>query len=136
MQELEATATSLPLKSRVYQGFVALALILPCVVSPVNRGWTKKYKEPNQLQLQLKQVMDERDNKLQLQLKQAMDERDAMKFQIFELELTVCPTKDELDALKLKYEDLFQAICVNRDDYRNPGNLKNCFDHLARMKKE
>jgi hypothetical protein len=109
VQELEATATSLPLKSRVYQGFVALALILACVVFPVNWGWTK-YKELNQLQLQLKHVIDERDR----------------------LQLAVCPAQDELDALKLIYEDIFQAMCVKRGD---DSKLVHCFDHLARVRK-
>lgn len=117
VQELEAT-TSLPLKSRVYQGFVALAMILSLILAIIaNLGW---YKSKN-----------EELNELKLQLKHVTDERDAMKLHIFDLELSVCPAKDELDALKLKYEDLFQGLCVERNDYRYPTILTSCFDHLA-----
>jgi hypothetical protein len=119
VQELEAT-TSLPLKSRVYQGFVALAMILSLILAiTANLGWSK----------------NEELNKLRLQLKHVTDERDAMKLHIFDLELSVCPAQDELDALKLKYEDLFQGLCVERNDYRYPTILTSCFDHLARVRK-
>jgi uncharacterized coiled-coil DUF342 family protein len=116
----ETNVTSSQLLSRVYKGLVALALIIALTA---NWGWSK----------------NEELNKLKLKLKHVTDERDAMKLQIFDLQLAVCPARDELDTIKLKYEDLFQAICVKRDDYHyrsnTDNNLKTCFDYLNRARK-